>query len=92
MSNKVILITLRQIHANEIFAGSSVKSYEYRKNPPNTSFPVRAIMYVSRETDDNKSKPVREIVGVFLLGAVDGSKTKVGFPMPITKVIILKTG
>lgn len=90
MPTKVIFITLRQIHANEIFGGSNVKSHEYRKNPPKTTFPVRAIMYVSKETDDNKSKLVRQVVGEFMMGAVDGNKTEVGFPLPISNVIKYK--
>ena len=90
MSIKAILITLIQIHANNIFKGNNVKSHEYRKNPPNTTFPVKAIMYVSRENDDSKSKPVRQVVVEFIMDAVDGNKTLVGFPLPISNVIQYK--
>ena len=90
MSTKAILITLRQIHANKILAGSKEKHHEFRKNPPRATFPLRAIMYVSRETNDKKSKPVRQVVGEFMMGAVDGELTSVGYPLLISEVIKYK--
>lgn len=90
MTTKAILLTLLQIHTNDIFKGSSVKNHEYRKNPPKATFPLRAIMYVSRETNDKKSKPVRQVVGEFMMGAVDGEITSVGYPLPISGVIKYK--
>ncbi len=88
MSYNTILLTLREIYADDIFKGNSVKPHEYRKNPPKkANFPVRAIMYVSRETAEDDSKLVRQIMGEFMMGAVDGPLTTIGYPLPISHVI-----
>lgn len=87
MSTNTILITLRPVHASEIFRGSGVKDHEFRKAPPKTTFPVRAIMYVSGEADDDTSNSGRKVVGEFIMGAVDGPREPWGFPLPISDVI-----
>lgn len=72
MSDRVILLTIKRIYANQILTGG--KSYEYRKTPPRISGPTRTILYISGD---------KEMIGECILEPVCGEKTAVGFPLPV---------
>ena len=87
MSDRGILLTIQNIHAEKILAGS--KYTEYRQLPPKISEPTRTIMYVSSESGEG-SKKVRKIVGEFTMGPVAGELTDWGYPLPVSNVIRYK--
>lgn len=84
VSDRGILLTIQNIHAKIILAGS--KYIEYRMLPQKISEPTGTIMYVSSESGEG-SKKVRKIVGEFMMGPVAGELTDWGFPHPMSNVI-----
>jgi len=76
MTERAILLTIREEHANRILCGR--KPEEYCNRPPRISEPARTIMYVSR---------VKKIVGEFTMEPVSGDRTPVGYPLPVRNPI-----
>lgn len=80
MTEKVILLSIKKKHADEILTGEKLKEYRTVK----FSEPIRAIIYVSK---------VGKIVGEFMLGPVCGHATKLPrrkadyYPLQVSKVI-----
>jgi predicted transcriptional regulator len=72
MTERAILLTIKQSFANRILDGSQV--VEHRTRPPRISKPTRAIMYVSG---------VKELVGEFTMGPVGGEPDRLGYPLPV---------
>lgn len=72
MTERAILLTIKEVYANRILNGQL--TVEHRTRPPRISEPTRTTMYVSG---------IKEIVGEFTMGPVSGDRNSLGFPLPV---------